>query len=130
MKIYTDQAGQLLRVIWHDSQNQIDGWTPPAGLQSLEVDDAGNPGLLEAVLADMDAYRFDGGTLYRDGQPVPVNAPTLAYSERQQALALARYIKSYDRTKSTTARDRAQLEALSRAVLILGRLALRELEGE
>lgn len=129
MRLYANTAGEILCLLRIEEAMHRFPSPPDGTAGTLEFDMASNQALVADLACSTDPYRLTGGTLHRDGVAVTIHPESLATRERRQVREIARYIKGYDRTSTTVDRDRAQLEALSRAVLILGRVVLRELEG-
>lgn len=129
-RLYANEAGELIRVLADSLQEQQWG-APPAWADSLEFDPGTNPNVLPAIAADHNGHRLTGGVLYRDGVAVTINPPSLSTTERAQAVALAKGLKQFNALASPTNAQRdAAIKANNRLTLIIGRVLLRELEGE
>jgi hypothetical protein len=134
--LYADANGVLLRAVLSDAEEERFPDPPNDTAEMLEIDADTNPQIVAALTGHLPEIlwqdvRLSGGILSYKGQPVTVAMPSAAYSERQQALTLARALKAYNGLSNPTqAQTVAAVKANNRLTLILGRLLLREVAGE
>jgi hypothetical protein len=124
VRLYATIEGRVISI---DSE-------PEVYASMLEIDPDTNAAIVTEACVGMPSYRLLAGQLYRDGQPVAVNPPSAATSERQQVLALVQTLKQFNGlnwTGLTTAQKSEALRqnalATNRLLLVLGRLLLAEL---
>jgi hypothetical protein len=136
MHIYADSEGRLLLVAFSEADEAEVTAPPPGTAQTLALDAQTNPQIVAALSGELPGLvwadvRLSGGMLYHKEQPVPVNSPGAAWSERRAALELARGLKQFNALASPTqAQAVAAIKANNRLTLIMARLLLREVVGE
>lgn len=126
MKIYADAGGKVVCVQPLDEENLLLGTAPTATV--LECDTDTNLALAADFRVSLAPYTLAGGVLKKSGVTVTINAASVAYTDRKQALTLANGLIAYNNLNNpTTAQTVAVIKANNRLTLIIGRLLLKEI---
>jgi hypothetical protein len=133
VKAYFDAGGRLFHLTVPDGPEGC----PAPYANMLDFDPGANAALIRAIGEAYEAIRYAAGKLYRNSVELPVNPPSVAYAERQQALALVQALKAFNGLNWASLTTAQKSEALrqngvasNRLMLILGRLLLKEMSGE
>ena len=85
MRLYANQAGELIQTIVTDSEEAMYPDSPPGAVESLAIDIETNPQVVSLVcgLVPWHELQLTGGILYAAGQPVTINPPGEHYQDHE-----------------------------------------------